>query len=112
MKKLGFYLEQAKDWTEGTQAVETLKDYYFHNPEKAEELWSKAINAEEKSLDFEEFCNLIEVRGLYVQNEMRKHDDSFDDSSKDVSFELRIYNDFRLGKVACIKCQHLPVTHI
>ncbi len=101
MKPLSQYLETAHDHQEGYREVEKLKELYKGDPERFERMWQKLFQ-DEKSKMVNDFKELLESKGLYVQYE--KYASVFETFTEPNSLDLRIYPyDTKIGKTACLK---------
>ena len=101
MKPLSQYLETAHDFQEGYREVEKLQELYKGDPNRFENMW-QALFQDEKSKMVNDFKELLESKGLYVQYE--KYASVFETFTEPNSLDLRIYPyDTKIGKIACLK---------
>ena len=101
MKALSTYLETAHDFQEGHHEVENLRKLYKEDAARFERKWQDLFQ-DKKSKMVNDFKELLESKGLYVQYE--KYASVFETFTEPNSLDLRIYPyDTKTGKVACLK---------
>ena len=101
MKPLSQYLETAHDFQEGYREVERLQELYKGDPNRFENMW-QALFQDEKSKMVNDFKELLESKGLYVQYE--KYASVFETFTEPNSLDLRTYcYDSNIGRIACLK---------
>ena len=98
------YLKTAKQYEIVRATLEDVIRYNDVHPGVLDRLWQEANEGEHKGIDYDEFLDLLDKYGLYIQTD----EDRGRNHCREIRLELRVYPDIH-NKVACAKVINIPL---